>query len=152
MSTQSMFRPTELRENPAEFLKKDFPAPKVFSQVLPWGESEFHLLTGSKAGFEKALNFWISAMNYLCQLQLTQAGGHDYYLSYRDRWIRDADCKPISREYFFKTLKTYTEDSEEFNFNCEPVAQMQMRDEWDNVVMLFETENEFEIFYWETGA
>jgi len=93
-------------------------------------------MTGRKIDFGNALTFWISSMNYYAERELTGAGGQDWYLLYRDKWITGALCKPITTDELLARVKSYSQGAGGFEFKYSTIAQMLMRDEWNDNVML----------------
>ena len=143
---------SDINKNLKSVLETDLPAPHVIKHNIPEWEADITLLTGKKDDFINASTFWISAMNYYAKQELTKAGGQDWYLLYGEKWITNVECKPITTNELLEIVKTCSEGADGFEFKYNIVTQTLMRDEWNDKVILFETETEFGIFYWETGA
>lgn len=145
-----MFAPKDMQNNVKDLLDKGGPPIQRIEYLIPSCEVVICIMNGKKSDHDSALSFWIHAMDYHCKE--TNEDDHQSYLDQRELWIK-GKCEEISLDEFKKTISGCgIKEPEDFKFPHKPISLMKMTDEWNEQIVVFETMNEYGVFYWFTSA
>lgn len=120
-----------------EFDQQDFDPPE--------SEQTIEIHCGKKADFEDALHFWLKS------LQSQDWNSGDYSVNY----AKSSLCLPLAEERFMELIADYSRSSKkplDLAARGKFQSGMQMHDEWNDVALLAEFEEEYIAFYWATTA
>ena len=145
-----MFTQDELLAKLPSLMEQDAPAVErveFFPENFDSSSSEETIVVdrGLRTAFDDALQFWVQS------LRTQDWNGQDYFLNY----AQTGSFIPIDDAEFYRLVKEYSHSLNAL-FNLAPkgafISAMQMHNDWNDIALLAEFEQEYIAFYWATTA
>ncbi len=164
-----MFRKTDLDDIISKIQTKELDTHRPFtiqySNDEAW-EAELYFFRGAKKYYSNGAHFWFCCMNWLTN----KAQGFQLLMAYRYPQHVHANVnirssleiqniyKDLSPEQFHTSIEEYSlslknaDIPHAYIWEGQVQNAMHMSDEWNDQSFFAETESEYLVFHWETGA